>query len=198
MTNQHIASICVFCGSASGSDPIYIETARNFGRALANADKQLVYGGGKVGLMGAVADAALAHGTTATGIMPSHLVEREIAHRGLTELITVSSMHERKTKMSELADAFVVLPGGAGTLEEAFEQWTWVQIGLHQKPIAFLNIKGYFDPLLQMVDGMVASGFLASQYRDMLIVEDQPEALIARLQTFQAPARKNYEPTAAK
>ncbi|VTN77064.1 lysine decarboxylase family protein [Klebsiella pneumoniae] len=134
-------SIGIFCGSSAGEHPLYLETARLVGRTLAQQGLALVYGGGKVGLMGAVADAALEAGGVVIGVMPRGLVEREIAHRGLTELHVVEDMHERKTKMAALADGFIALPGGAGTLEEIFEQWTWAQLGIHEKPCAFLNIK---------------------------------------------------------
>ena len=138
-------SIGIFCGSSAGEHPLYLDTARLVGRTLAQQGLALVYGGGKVGLMGAVADAALEAGGVVIGVMPRGLVEREIAHRGLTELHVVEDMHERKTKMAALADGFIALPGGAGTLEEIFEQWTWAQLGIHEKPCAFLNIKGYYD-----------------------------------------------------
>lgn len=151
-------SIGIFCGSSAGEHPLYLETARLVGRTLAQQGLALVYGGGKVGLMGAVADAALEAGGVVIGVMPRGLVEREIAHRGLTELHVVEDMHERKTKMAALADGFIALPGGAGTLEEIFEQWTWAQLGIHEKPCAFLNIKGYYDPLQAMVDNMVRKG----------------------------------------
>ena len=132
-------SIGIFCGSSAGEHPLYLDTARLVGRTLAQQGLALVYGGGKVGLMGAVADAALEAGGVVIGVMPRGLVEREIAHRGLTELHVVEDMHERKTKMAALADGFIALPGGAGTLEEIFEQWTWAQLGIHEKPCAFLN-----------------------------------------------------------
>lgn len=186
-------AVCVFCGSSSGDSPVYLEAARHTGRAIAAAGKALVYGGGKVGLMGAVADGALEAGGRVVGVMPKLLVEREIAHVGLTELHQVANMHERKTRMSELASAFLVLPGGAGTLEEAFEQWTWAQIGVHAKPLAFLNVANYFDPLLAMVDTMVARGFIAARYRDALIVSDQPETVLRGFAAYVAPGRKDYE-----
>jgi uncharacterized protein (TIGR00730 family) len=135
-------AIGIFCGSSSGENPLYIETARDVGKILATADISLVYGGGKVGLMGAVADACLAHGGHVVGVMPRGLFEKEIAHQGLSELHVVENMHERKTKMAALSDGFIALPGGAGTLEEIFEQWTWAQLGIHHKPCAFLNING--------------------------------------------------------
>ncbi|MBO9474772.1 TIGR00730 family Rossman fold protein [Shimia sp. R10_1] len=186
-------TICVFCGSASGSDPAFLQGATEAGAALAARDLTLVYGGGKVGLMGAVADGAMAAQGRAIGVMPQHLVAREIAHTGLSELIVVDTMHERKAKMSEMADGFLVLPGGAGTLEEAFEQWTWAQIAVHEKPIGFLNINGYFDSMLCMVDDMVAAGFINARYREMLIVEPDPGAILNRFAAYKPPARKTYE-----
>ena len=192
---RSLSSICVFCGSASGNDPVFVHAAAEAGKALAMRGCTLVYGGGKVGLMGAVADASLKAGCKVIGVMPKHLVEREIAHGGLSELVIVETMHERKTKMSELSDGFLVLPGGAGTLEEAFEQWTWAQISIHAKPIGFLNINNYFDPLLKMIDEMVEAGFLQAAYRDMLIVDPDPDAVLERFKTYVPPARKTYEAT---
>ena len=170
-----------------------MEAAANSGRALAKRNCRLVYGGAKVGLMGGVADATISAGGVACGVMPRHLVEREIAHEGLSELVIVETMHERKTKMSELSDAFLVLPGGAGTLEEAFEQWTWAQIDIHSKPIGFLNVGGYFDPLMIMIDGMVNAGFLNPSYRDMLIVETDPDLILYRFENYVPPIRKTYQ-----
>lgn len=192
-TGTPIKSVCVFCGSASGDSPVYEQSARQSGERIARSGLELVYGGGKVGLMGAVADAALEAGGRVIGVMPGHLVEREIAHGGLTELHRVSSMHERKTLMSEKASAFLVLPGGAGTLEEAFEQWTWTQIGVHSKPLAFLNVEGYFDPLISMIDTMVKRGFLNSRYRDALIISDRPDDILDAFSRYEAPGRKTYE-----
>ena len=183
-------SVCVFCGSGSGSDPAYAEAARATGLALARAGLALVYGGGRVGLMGEVADAALTAGGRVVGVMPRALIEREIAHKGLSELRVVGSMHERKTCMAELAGAFLALPGGAGTLEELFEQWTWAQLGIHEKPCGVLNVRGYFDPLLAMVGRMAGEGFMAPTYADMLVVEAEPEAALARFAAYRPPPRK--------
>lgn len=188
-----IGSICVFCGSASGSHGQFVEAAQKTGEALAARRLKLVYGGGKVGLMGAVADSALKSGGHVTGVMPRHLVEREIAHQSISELVIVDTMHERKTTMSELSDGFLVLPGGAGTLEEAFEQWTWAQLAIHEKPVGFLNTRSYFDPLFKMIDAMVESGFLAPQYRDMLIIEPEANLILERFVHYEAPERKTYE-----
>lgn len=191
-------AVCVFCGSASGDSPVYVEAARRTGRVIAEAGKTLVYGGGKVGLMGAVADGALEVGGRVVGVMPRLLVEREIAHAGLTELHQVANMHERKTRMSELASAFLALPGGAGTLEEVFEQWTWAQIGVHAKPIGFLNVANYFAPLLAMLDAMVARGFIGARHRDALVVADTPEAALRGFAAYVSPGRKDYENTVAQ
>lgn len=189
-------SIGIFCGSSAGEHPLYLETARLVGRTLAQQGLALVYGGGKVGLMGAVADAALEAGGVVIGVMPRGLVEREIAHRGLTELHVVEDMHERKTKMAALADGFIALPGGAGTLEEIFEQWTWAQLGIHEKPCAFLNIKGYYDPLQAMVDNMVREGFMHQRYAEMLPFATSADEIIAGFRDYTPPARKWVQQTA--
>lgn len=180
----------MFCGSSSGTGPVYAEAARATGRTLAQAGLGLVYGGGKVGLMGEVADAALAGGGRVVGVMPRPLVEREIAHLGLSALHVVETMHERKARMADLADAFLVLPGGAGTLEEVFEQWTWAQLGIHAKPCGFLNVKGYFDPLLAMIRRMTAEGFMAPAYADMLVVADDAGAILDGFAAYLPPPRK--------
>ncbi|WP_227270047.1 LOG family protein [Roseobacter weihaiensis] len=157
-----IRSVGVFCGSASGVEDVFTAKAGLLGAHLGHRQLSLVYGGGRVGLMGAVADGCLSHAGQVTGVMPKALFEKEIAHPHLTELIIVADMHERKAKMAALVDAFVVLPGGTGTMEEFFEQWTWGQIGYHRKPIALLNVAGFFDPLITMIDQMVARGFLSA------------------------------------
>jgi len=183
-------SVCVFCGSNSGVSRCYEDAARATGRALARVDLRVIYGGGKVGLMGILADAVLSAGGNVTGVMPRALLEREIAHRGLSDLRVVESMHQRKELMAGLADAFIALPGGAGTLEEIFEQWTWAQLGIHEKPCGFLNVNGYFDPLLAVFEKMVAEGFMAQGFTDMLAVENNLEALLSRFRAYQPPARK--------
>jgi len=174
-------SICVFCGSSPGVDPAFVAAAGALGHAVASSGRALVYGGSKTGVMGALADAALAAGGRVTGVIPDGLIKKEVAHRSLTELRVVTSMHDRKAVMAELADAFVALPGGLGTLEELFEIWTWAQLGLHAKPIALLRVGTFFDPLIRFLDGLVAHGFVRREYRDLLIVEDDPETLLARL-----------------
>jgi uncharacterized protein (TIGR00730 family) len=182
--------ICVFCGSSYGHDAAYRNAASAAARAIARSGATLVYGGGRVGLMGVVADEALAEGGQVLGVMPRSLVEREIAHRGLHELIVVETMHERKTKMSALADAFLALPGGAGTLEEILEQWTWGQLGLHAKPCGLLNVNGYFDPLRKMIARMVAEGFLQPRFADMLIFSDHIDGALAACRSYVPPPGK--------
>ena len=172
--------IAIYCGSASPADPVYIDSARMVGRSLAQRGIGLVYGGGRLGLMGAVADAALAAGGEVIGVIPQALVDAEVAHRGLTELHVVGGMHERKAKMTDLADAFVALPGGIGTLDELFEAWSWNALGYHAKPFCLLNIAGFWDTLVDFIDHATASGFLSAQRRSQLIVSDGPaEALKA-------------------
>lgn len=179
--------ICVFCGSSAGAHPAYRQAARDVGRVLALQGISLVYGGGKVGLMGALADACLADGGRVIGIMPRALVEKEIAHRGLTELRVVESMHERKACMADLADAFVALPGGFGTWEEFCEVLTWSQLGLHRKACALLNVNGYYDPLLAMANRAVEEGFVRDIHRALLIEDTDPTRLIDDLNSYTVP-----------
>lgn len=159
-------ALCVYCGSSSGNDPAYVVMARAFGTEMARRGISLVYGGGKVGLMGTLADAVLAGGGTVIGVIPRQLVELEVAHPGLTELQVVETMHQRKTRMYELSDAFVALPGGFGTLDEMFEMLTWAQLGLHRYPCAFLDVKNYYRSLSTMMDTMVSEGFVRPEQRD--------------------------------
>jgi uncharacterized protein (TIGR00730 family) len=182
--------ICVFCGSSAGIDPAYRAAAERVGATLAERGVELVYGGASVGTMGAVADAALAAGGRVTGVIPRSLVEREIAHPGLSDLRVVADLHERKALMASLSDAFLALPGGAGTLEEFFEVFTWGQLGLHDKPIALLDVGGYYEPMLRFMDHMVEQGFLKSEYRAMLIVDTDVDAVLDRYATHRAPAGK--------
>jgi uncharacterized protein (TIGR00730 family) len=176
-----VRRICVFCGSSFGSRSVYRDAAREVGRELARRGIGLVYGGGNVGLMGAVADAALEAGGEAVGVIPRALVDREIDHRGLTELHVVDSMHERKALMAGLSDAFLALPGGIGTFEELCEAMAWAKLGIHAKACGVLNIAGYFDPLLEMMDRAVAEGFLAPEERALLVAESDASRLIDRL-----------------
>ena len=179
--------ICVFAGSSSGARPEYREAAVELGRVLAAHSISLVYGGARVGLMGAVADAVLAAGGTVTGVIPGALAEKEVAHSGLTDLRVVSSMHERKALMSELADGFVALPGGWGTLDELFEILTWAQLGIHRKPCGLLNVSGYFDGLLSFLEHSHVEGFVRREYQSMITVADSPGALLDRLATYRPP-----------
>ena len=181
---------CVFCGSSKGNLPVFMETATAVGQFFAENGIDLVYGGGDVGLMGAVADAVLDGGGEVTGVMPKHLADREIAHKGLTSLIIVDDMHERKSQMAALSDAFLTLPGGAGTMEEMFEQWTWAQLGLHQKPSGVLNIGGYYDPLLRMIADMVTNGFLKQEFANSLMVESDVAAMVEAFRAYTPPAKK--------
>jgi hypothetical protein len=179
--------ICVFCGSSPGTDPAHLEAARATGRALAARGLGLVYGGGSVGLMGALADAALAAGAEVDGVIPEVLRIRELAHRGLTRLHVVGSMHERKALMAELCDGFMALPGGMGTLEELAEVLTWAQLGLHARPCGLLDAGGYYDPLISFFDRAVASGFLRPEHRRLLLVEREPGALLDRFRAWSPP-----------
>lgn len=173
--------ICLFCGSSPRVPSGYLDLARAFGSALAGRGIELVYGGGRTGLMGAAADAALAAGGRVIGVIPRSLAEMEVAHAGLTELELVDSMHERKARMADLSDGFAALPGGLGTLDEWFEIWTWAQLGFHHKPIGLLNFEGFFDPLLVFLDHLVAEGFVRPEHRAMAVVEGEVGALIDRL-----------------
>ena len=177
-------SICVYCGSSSGAQPIYIEQAKRLGTSIAQAGIALVYGGASVGLMGAVADAALAAGGRVIGVMPTSLIEKEIDHKGLNELHIVSNMHTRKAKMAELSDGFIAMPGGAGTLEEFFEMWTWSQLGYHLKPCGLLNVAGYFDGLITFMRHTVTEKFVKAEHVDMVLVETEPQVLLQRLANY--------------
>ncbi|MFC4306938.1 TIGR00730 family Rossman fold protein [Cohnella boryungensis] len=184
--------IAVFCGSSDGANPIYKEGAQLLGRELANRSITLVYGGASVGLMGAVADAVLEQGGEVIGVLPGFLQSREIAHKGLTDLIVVDSMHERKAKMAELADGFIAMPGGAGTMEEYFEIFTWGQLGLHEKPCGLLNINHYFDSLIAMFDLMIQEKFMQDKYRSMAITDTTAQGLLAQFKAYAPPSVKTY------
>lgn len=179
--------LCVFCGSSSGRTAVYSEAASQLGAALAYAGIGLVYGGSSVGLMGTVADATLQQQGEVIGIIPRSLWDKEVGHTGMADLRVVDSMHERKALMAELADGFIALPGGAGTLEELFEVWTWAQLGYHRKPCALLNINGYYDRLLDFLDHVVAEGFVKPVHRDMLIIEDNVDSLLAAIHAYTPP-----------
>ncbi len=190
-----IRSVCVFCGSSPGRDPQHVAAATELGRLLAARGLTLVYGGARVGLMGALADACLEAGGTVVGVIPKGLFTREIAHRGVTELVEVTTMHERKAIMYDRADAFVTLPGGFGTLDELFESLTWSQVGIHAKPAVLLDTTGFWDPLLDQLDAMVAAGFLRPANRSLLHVARTPRgALDALVRAEVAPAEKWIDP----
>ena len=173
--------ICVFCGSSSGARPVYQQAAQTVGQLLCRRGIELVYGGGRVGLMGIVANACLNEGGRVIGVIPQALADKEVAHTGLTELRIVTSMHERKSLMADLSDAFMALPGGFGTWEEFFEVLTWAQLGIHRKACGVLNVGGYYDPLLQMADRALSEGFVREMHRDLLLSDADPEQLLDRL-----------------
>jgi uncharacterized protein (TIGR00730 family) len=180
-------TICVFCASSTGRDPAFAAAARAFGAILARERITLVYGGGHVGLMGVLADAVLEAGGRVVGVIPRALWDREVGHRALTELHVVETMHERKALMASLADAFVALPGGLGTMEEIFEVWTWGQLGIHAKPCGFLDVAGYYAPLLAFLDQAVARGLVRPEHRAMAIVDDDGQTLLRRLTEYEPP-----------
>jgi uncharacterized protein (TIGR00730 family) len=184
--------LCVFCGSYPGRRAAYAEAAERLGRLLVEQQIGLVYGGGRVGMMGVLADSTLAAGGEVIGVIPQALVDRELAHPGLTELRVVASMHERKALMASLADAFVALPGGFGTFEEFCEATTWTQLGLHQKPCGLLNVEGFFDPLLQLFDHAMSEGFILPEHRAIVVVENDPAGLLSRLTAFSPPPQKRW------
>ncbi|MEQ5183034.1 MULTISPECIES: TIGR00730 family Rossman fold protein [Providencia] len=190
---KKIKSVAVYCGSSLGVNEIYQKQAIEFAKELVKRDIALVYGGASVGLMGTVADTVLSLGGKAIGVIPSLLEEREISHKNLTELYKVDTMHQRKSKMIELADGFVAMPGGYGTLEEYSEVFTWSQIGLHTKPCALFNINNYWQPLIDMTNKMADEGFLHEKYRHMAIVESSPASLLDQFETYVAPPVKTYE-----
>lgn len=177
--------VCIFCASAHGARPAYRESAERMGAALAGRGLELVYGGGRVGLMGVVADGALNAGGKVLGVIPKSLADKELAHRGLTELYVVDSMHERKAMMAGLSDAFIALPGGLGTLEEFAEILTWAQLGIHRKPFGLLNVEGFYDPLLAFFDHARAEGFVRADHRGMIQTSDQVETLLDLVASYQ-------------
>ena len=183
-------SVCVYCGSSTGNDPAFLDEAVRAGTYIAQQGLTLVYGGGRVGLMGAVADAALAAGGEVVGVMPADLVAQEIGHTGLSELHVVNSMHERKWKMAELADGFLCLPGGPGTYEEIVEQWTWALLGFHAKPCGFVNVRGYYDVFRQLTQRCADAGFLAQPYVDMIVYADTTPEVIDAFRRYQPPPPK--------
>ena len=184
--------LCVFAGSASGTRPQYRSATVAFAREATDRGYGLVFGGGSVGLMGALADAALAAGGEVIGVIPEALAAREVAHSGVTRLEVVGSMHERKARMAELSSAFVALPGGIGTLEETFEVFTWAQLGIHSKPCGLLNVRGYWDHLGQLLDQAVSEGFLRPAHRALLLVESEAAPLIDRLEGYESPRLRRW------
>ena len=176
-------SICVYCGSSIGSSPSLAAAARELGQTLAASNLELIYGGGRVGLMGVLADAVLEAGGRVQGVIPQALADREVAHAGLTQLHVVDTMHQRKAMMAELSDGFIALPGGLGTFEELFEIWTWAQLGMHSKPIGLLNVASYFNLLLQFLDHATSQQLLKPVHRDLLIVSNRPDALLSQMQS---------------
>jgi len=182
-----VRSVCVFCGASTGADPAYREAAVALGQAIARRGLTLVYGGSSVGLMGAVADAAMAAGGEVIGVMPQSLIDAEIGHKGLPRLEVVDGMHARKARMAELSDAFIALPGGLGTLEELFEVWTWGQLGYHAKPLGLLDVNGFYEKLGGFLDHIVEEGFVRPQHRAMLLLGKQPDELLDAMEEFEAP-----------
>ncbi|MBX7223147.1 MAG: TIGR00730 family Rossman fold protein [Blastocatellia bacterium] len=182
-----IKSLCVYCGSNPGRQPVYATAARALAQALVRRNIRLVYGGASVGIMGVVADAVLQLGGEAVGVIPEALLRKEVAHHHLTELHVTKSMHERKMRMAELSDGFIALPGGIGTLEEIFEVWTWAQLGFHHKPCGLLNVAGYYDALAAFLDHTMTEQFVKPPHRSMLLVESDPEALVEKFFQYQPP-----------
>lgn len=192
MTTDTLKRICVFCGSNPGNDPAYLEAAQTLGAAIVTRGYELVYGGAEVGLMGAVADAALEAGGRVVGVMPKALIDKEIGHKNLSEQHIVSSMHERKALMADLSDGFIALPGGVGTLEEIFEIWTWAQLGHHDKPLAFMNVLGFYDPLCAFLDHQSSEGFVRKGHRDMAIFSKDAEEILQAFETYDAPELQKW------
>ncbi|WP_018150910.1 LOG family protein [Leeia oryzae] len=182
--------LAVFCGSHAGHDAVFTDAAIALGKALADQDIELVYGGGKVGLMGEIANAVMQHGGVVTGVIPEALKQKELAHTGITRLHVVDDMHQRKNMMASLSDGFIAMPGAAGTLEEFFEVWTWAQLGYHQKPCAILNVNGFFDPLIEMMQKVVAHGFMRDAHLDMIIISQDPAEILRQMKEYKAPGTK--------
>ncbi len=192
MAQQKIKKVCVFCGASPGADEVYKNAAQAFGALLANKGFELVYGGGSTGMMGYVADACLQAGGKVIGVIPDFLVAKEIGHKGLTELIEVGSMHERKQKMADISDAFVALPGGMGTMDELCEIVTWSQLGLHHKPIGILNTAEYFFPFINFLDHMVGQRFLSKDNRSIIVEDKAPKNLIEKLLGYNSPKTEKW------
>lgn len=187
MKSTEIKRVCVFCGSKPGSDPAFAKTAQELGTLLGKEKVGLVYGGGKVGLMGVVADSALKENAEVIGVLPAALKDKEVGHDGLTELIITETMHGRKEKMYDISDAFIAMPGGLGTLDEMCEILTWSQLGMHEKPCGLLNPSGYFDKFLEMLDHALSQNLLHKEHRELLIVETNPQTLLEKFRAYQPP-----------
>lgn len=187
-----LKSICVFCGSKSGNDQLYQQAAIELGRSMAQRNITLVYGGGSVGLMGIIADAVLESGGEVIGVIPRQLATKELLHPGVKEMLVVEDMHTRKAKMSECSDAFIAMPGGFGTLEELFEVVSWVQLGIYSKPMGVLNVAGFYDPLLTMVEHCIETEFIKPKYRDLIIADESPAILVDHLQQHQLPVIEKF------
>lgn len=188
-----VNSLAVFCGSSTGKNSMYVDYAKKFGEKLASSNRTLVYGGAQVGCMGALADSALHHGGEVIGVIPKKLIDVEIAHNHLTQLYVVETMHERKAKMAELANGFIALPGGAGTLEEWFEVFTWAQLGYHQKPCGLLNINGFFDPLISMLNYIIDEGFMNPKYNDLIIIDSDINNLLEKMDRYSPTITTKWE-----
>lgn len=185
-------SLCVFCGANPGTNPAYLEAAKQLGGMLADKNIRLIYGGGKVGMMGALADGCIARRGKVTGVIPKFLVDKEVAHNRLNELLIVGSMHERKKKMADLSEGFLALPGGMGTLEELFEVVTWGQLGLHEKPIGLLNVADYFTPLLNFLDHAAAEKFIRPEHRALIMADTQAPNLLQQLMDYRSPRLERW------
>lgn len=188
-----LLNVCVYCGSSSGRDDVYTRQAKQLGKLLVQNNMGLIYGGAKIGVMGAIADTVIREGGSVTGIIPEQLVDREVAHNGLTQMHIVNGMHERKALMAEKADAFVALPGGFGTLDELFEILTWSQLGIHQKPCGLLNIGGYFDALETFINNAVKQGFVRSEHKERLRIHQKTESLVTEIKEHHT-SRLNNQP----
>lgn len=184
--------ICVFCGSKVGSTGLYREAARQLGRLMVERGLGLVYGGGSVGLMGVIADTVLAAGGEVIGVIPEMLATKELLHTGVRQMHVMASMHARKARMAELADAFIAMPGGFGTFEELLEMITWSQLGIHRKPVGLLNVAGYFDPLVQFIDHAISEGFIKPKHRQLIVVADQPAALLDQVAQHKPPVEHKW------
>ena len=184
--------ICVFCGSKTGNSPLFLEAATELGRFLAERGLDLVYGGASIGLMGAVADSVMAGGGRVIGVIPEAMASKEVAHEGLTEMHVVSSMHERKSMMARLADAFVALPGGFGSFEELLEMITWAQLGIHRKPVGILNVSGYYDPMIQLFENAIEAGFIKPKNRQLFVIDQEADRLLQTLLAQELPEVKRW------